>query len=173
MRNQTSKIKHRTSARGFSLIEIMISILLVGLSITAMVVATSSFTMANGAGADLSTAEFLVEQIREMTALMAVVDPETTTTTFGPEEGSIASYDDVDDLNGSTFAPPVGADRSVLSDLTGFSQRIVVQNVSQSDFNTVVTNHSSKFVRITVTILLNGRPITSASWLRTQYTSQT
>ncbi len=173
MRNQTSKIKHRTSARGFSLIEIMISVLLVGLSITAMVVATSSFTMANGAGADLSTAEFLVEQVREMTALMAVVDPDTTVTTFGPEEASLAGYDDVDDLNGSTFSPPIAADRTVLNDLAGFSQRIVVQNVNQSDFNTVVTNHSSKFVRITVTILLSGREITSACWLRTQYDSQT
>jgi prepilin-type N-terminal cleavage/methylation domain-containing protein len=173
MKSQTSKINHRTSMRGFSLIEILISILLVGLSITSMVVATNSFTMANGAGADLSTAEFLVEQIREMTAMMAVIDPETGITTFGAEEASLAAYDDVDDLNGSTFSPPVGSDRTVLSALTGFSQHIVVQNVSQSNFNTVVTNHSSKFVRITVTVSLNGRPITSASWLRTQYQSQT
>ncbi len=173
MKNQTPKINHQKSTRGFSLIEILIATLLVGLSITAMVVASNSFTMANGAGADLSTAEFLVEQIREMTAMMAVIDPETKTATFGPEEGSLAAYDDVDDLNGATFSPPVGSDRGVLNDLAAYSQHVVVQNVSQTNFNTVVTNHSSKFVRITVTISLNGRPITSASWLRTQYQSQT
>ena len=31
--------------------------------------------MANVAGADLSTAEFLVEQIRELTTMLPVVDP--------------------------------------------------------------------------------------------------
>ena len=173
MKNQTARIKHQPSARGFSLIEILIATLLVGLSITAMVVASNSFTMANSAGADLSTAEFLVEQIREMTAMMAVIDPEGKTATFGPEEAGLALYDDVDDLNGGTFSPPIGSDRTALNDLAGYSQRIVVQNVSQTNFNTVVTNHSSAFVRITVTVSLNGRPITSASWLRTQYQNQT
>ncbi len=173
MKSQTSKIEHRPSRHGFSLIEVMISILLVGIAVTAMVVATNSFTMANGAGADLSTAEFLVEQIRELTAMMAVVDPETGTAVFGPEEATLAGYDDVDDLNGATFAPPIGSDKSVLSDLAGFSQHIVVQNVDQSNFNTVVAHHSSKFVRITVTVSLNGRRITTASWLRTRYTSAT
>lgn len=157
------------SIKGFSMIEILISIILVGLSITALVVASNSFTMANGAGADLSTAEFLVEQIREMTAMMAVIDPQSGTTTFGPEEAGVANYDDVDDLNGATYSPPIGSNRLVLSDLAGFSQHIVVQNVSQSNFNTVVANHSSNFVRITATVSLNGRQISSASWIRARY----
>jgi prepilin-type N-terminal cleavage/methylation domain-containing protein len=169
MRNQTSNIRHQTSRRGFSLIEVLISIILVGLSITALVVASNSFTMANGAGADLSTAEFLIEQIRELTAMLAVIDPQSGTAVFGPEEIGVANYDDVDDLNGATYSPPIGSDRTVLNDLAGFSQHIVVQNVSQSNFNTVDTTHSSKFVRITVTILLNNRQISSASWIRARY----
>ena len=70
---------------GFSFVEILISIILVGLSITALVFASNSFTMANGAGADLSTAEFLIEQIRELTTLLPVLEPDGPTTTFGPD----------------------------------------------------------------------------------------
>ena len=51
---------------GFSLIEVLIAILLVGLAIASLVTANSAFTKANSAGTELSTAEFLIEQIREL-----------------------------------------------------------------------------------------------------------
>jgi prepilin-type N-terminal cleavage/methylation domain-containing protein len=159
-----SKCQH-----GFSMIEVLMSTILVGLSIAALVAASNSFTMANGAGADLSTAEFLIEQIRELTATLAVIDPQSGTAVFGPEETGVANYDDVDDFNGATYSPPIGFNRTVLSDLAGFSQHIVVQNVSQANFNTVVANHSSNFVRVTVTVSLNNRQISSASWIRARY----
>jgi prepilin-type N-terminal cleavage/methylation domain-containing protein len=169
MRNQTSNIRHRTFCRGFSLLEILMSVILVGLSVTALVVASNSFTMANGEGADLSTAEFLLEQIRELTAMLPVIDPQSGTAVFGPEETGVANYDDLDDFNGATFSPPIGSNRTVLNDLAGFSQHIVVQNVSQSNFSWVVANHGSNFVRITMTISLNNRQISSASWIRARY----
>ena len=70
---------------GFSLIEVLIAVLIVGLAIVSLVAANGAFTMANGAGADLSTAEFLFEQIRELTAPLPVIDPQTGTSTFGSE----------------------------------------------------------------------------------------
>ncbi len=156
---------------GFSFVEILISIILVGLSITALVFASNSFTMSNGAGADLSTAEFLIEQIRELTTLLPVVDPETTTTQFGAETGetTLATYDDVDDFNAATFSPPIDASRTQLTTLTAFSQSVTVSNVSQSNFDTAVGAHASDFVKITVQIFLNGREISSASWIRANY----
>ncbi len=157
------------SRNGFTLIEVLIAVLLVGLSITALVMASNSFTMANSMGADLSTAEFLVEQIRELTTLMAVVDPETTIATFGPEEPSLASYDDVDDFDNVTFSPPIDASRTAMANFTGFSQQVVVQNVNASDFEDVEADHSTAFVRITVTVRQNGALITTASWLRARY----
>jgi len=158
------------SRNGFSLIEVMIAVVLVGLSITALAVATHSFTMANGLGADLSTAEFLVEQIRELTTLLPVADPPGTSwTTFGPEEGSLASYDDVDDFDNATFSPPINANRGPLNDLAAFTQQVTVQNVSATDFDAVVADHSSSFVRITVNVYQNGELISSANWIRARY----
>jgi len=160
------------SRAGFSLIEIMISIILVGMSITALVVANNAFTMANGAGADLSTAEFLIEQIRELTIMLPVSDPTATSwTTFGPEEASLADYDDVDDFDNATFSPPIstGTDRPVLRDFAAFSQHVTVENVDASNFDTVVADRSSDFVRITVTVSENGDLISSTSWIRARY----
>jgi prepilin-type N-terminal cleavage/methylation domain-containing protein len=154
---------------GFSLIEVLIAILLVGLAIASLVAANIAFTKANGAGADLSTAEFLVEQIRELTTLLPVVDPQSTATTFGPEEASLTDYDDLDDFDGANFSPPISADRAVLNAFAGFSQRITVENVSPSNFEQVVGDHSSFFVRVTVKVFLNSNEISSASWIRARY----
>lgn len=164
--------RHR---KGFSLIEILISVILVGLAITALVAANNSFTMANGAGADLSTAEFLIEQIRELTTLLPVNDADETTTTLGPETGedTLASYDDVDDFDGftsSTLSGPIDANRGVLTDLASFTQSVTVEKVQQSDFNVVEADSStSPFVRITVSVSQNGQEISSASWIRASY----
>jgi prepilin-type N-terminal cleavage/methylation domain-containing protein len=155
---------------GFSLIEVLIAILLIGLAIASLVVANSAFTKANGTGTDLSTAEFLIEQIRELTVLLPVIDPQTEDTTFGPETGeTLTGYDDLDDFNGATFSPPISAERVLLNEFSAFYQQITVENVSASNFEQVVANHSSNFVRVTVSVYLNSRKISSANWLRAQY----
>jgi len=155
---------------GFSLIEVLIAILLVGLAIASLVTANSAFTKANGAGVELSTAEFLIEQIKELSILLPVIDPETGDDTFGPEATeTLADYDDLDDFDGASFSPPIGADRNVLNDLASFSQQITVENVSASDFEQVVNDHASYFVRVTVKVFLNSRQISSARWLRALY----
>ena len=155
---------------GFSLVEILISVILVGLSIAALVAANSSFTMANSAGADLSTAEFLVEQIRELTTMLPVADPDTTVwTTLGPEEASLALYDDVDDFDNATFSPPISAGRMALNDFAAFTQQVTVEKVNPSDFDQVWADGAlSSFVRVTVTVSRNSGQISSASWIRAQ-----
>lgn len=155
---------------GFSLIEVLIAILLVGLAVASLVAANAAFTIANGAGTDMSTAEFLFEQIRELTALLPVIDPETELATFGPESSeTLADYDDLDDFDGASFSPPISVDRNVLNNFAGYTQQITVENVSASDFEQIVSDHSSSFVRVTVKVLLNSKEICSTSWLRARY----
>jgi prepilin-type N-terminal cleavage/methylation domain-containing protein len=135
---------------GFSLIEVLVATILVGLAIAALVAAGSSFTKANAAGADLATAEFLIEQIRERTAMRP--------------------YDNLlDDFDGKNFCPPIDADGTVLNAFAAFTQRITVENVSESDLQLVVSDHSSSFVRVSVEVILNSRPISSVSWIRAKY----
>ena len=135
---------------GFSLVEVLIAIVLVALAIVSMVAANSSFTKANGAGADLSTAEFLIEQIRERTTLV--------------------DYDDLlNDFDDANYSPPINSNGEVLNDFAAFSQQVTVENVSASNFENVVADHSSDFIRVTVRVFLNSNEISSASWIRAQY----
>jgi len=154
---------------GFSLIEVLIAVVLVGLAITALLVANSSFTIANGAGTDLSTAEFLIEQIRELTAMLPVIDPQSSTTTFGPEETNLADYDDLDDFDDANLSPPINTNRELLNDFAAFSQQVTVENVNPTDFEQVVSDHSSHFVRVTAKVFLNTKEISSARWIRARY----
>ena len=155
---------------GFSLIEVLIAILLVGLAMAALMASNTAFTKANGAGTDLSTAEFLVEQIRELTALLPVIEPGSTDwTTFGKEGETLDTYDDLDDFDGLSFSPPIDADRNSLNDLAAYSQQVTVENVNASNFEQVEADTTSSFVRVTVRVYLNSKEITSASWLRAQY----
>lgn len=163
-------MKNTRRKDGFTLIEVLIAILLIGLAIVSLISANGAFTQANGAGVELSTSEFLIEQIRELTTVLPVIDPNTGTSTFGPEASeTLADYDDLDDFNGASFSPPISADRNALNDLSAYTQQITVENVSASDFEQVVSNHSSFFVRVTVQVFLNTREISSARWLRSQY----
>jgi prepilin-type N-terminal cleavage/methylation domain-containing protein len=173
LRLRVDKMRDMKYGSGFSLVEVLIAILLVGLAVASLVAANSAFTKANGAGTDLSTAEFLAEQIRELTALLPVVEPETPESgvdVFGPEPGeTLATYDDLNDFDGKSFSPPINANRTALADLAAYSQQVTVENVNKSNFEQVVADHGSSFVRVTVRVYLNSKEITSASWLRARY----
>lgn len=154
---------------GFSLIEVLIAIMLVGLAVVSLVAANSVFTQNNSVGLDMSTAEYLIEQIRELTMLLPVVDPQGGTE-FGTKEASPAAYDDVEDFDDATFSPPINADRQQLGNFAAFTQKVTVQKVSRSNFQQVVADaDSSPFVRVTVDIYHHGQKLSSESWIRAKY----
>ena len=134
---------------GFSLVEALFAILLVGLAIASLLAANTSFTKASGAGTSLSTAEFLLEQIKELSV--------------------VTDFDDLDDFDGANFSPPISAERVALNDFAAFSQQVTVENVSASNFEQVVADHSTDFVRVTVKVLFNSTEISSSSWIRANY----
>jgi prepilin-type N-terminal cleavage/methylation domain-containing protein len=132
--------------RGFTLVEILIAVILIGLAVVGLIASNISFTQANGFGADLSTAAFLVQQVHELTAM--------------------ADYNALLAFDGISYCPPKGANGEDLSDFGAFTQQITVENVSDSDFEDVLPDNSSNFVRITVRVLLNSKEISSSRWIR-------
>ncbi|MHC4881208.1 MAG: type IV pilus modification PilV family protein [Planctomycetota bacterium] len=138
--------QRRTFVRGFTLIEALFATMLLGLVIAALVAASGAFTMANGYGVDLSTAEFLIEEVRERTAN---VDFDTL----------LATYD------GQTFSPPVDLTGAAMSDFSGFSQQVQIDYVESGNFANTVTGPTD-FVRVTVTVTKAGTPISDTSWIR-------
>lgn len=130
--------------KGFTLIEALIAMLLLGFAISGLIVANQSLTKANGAGLELSTAEFLIEQVREQTAAEKIF-------------ANLPNYD--------THGVYVS-----ISGYPGYSRQTKVEYVSASDLRTVVTSPPTPFRKITVTIHLNNETLSSASWLRADYT---
>jgi len=156
---------------GFSFIEVLIAVVLVGIAIASLLAANSSFTRSNSAGTELSTAEFLLEQIKELTIRLPVVDPNTGMATFGPEadETTLTDYDDLDDFDDAVFSPPISADRVTLNGFDAYTQKITVENVSGGNFEQVLADHGSFFVRVTAEVYLGTRQVVSADWFRASY----
>jgi prepilin-type N-terminal cleavage/methylation domain-containing protein len=136
--------------RGFTLIEALIAIVLVGVAMAALIVSNQSFTSANGAGLQVSTAEFLIEQVRERTAAM----------TFTQLVNA--------NLNGQVYSPPRDSQGNNLTEYPGYSQRITAQYVTASDLRTP-SGSATPFYRVTIEVRLNNETLSSASWLRANY----
>jgi type II secretory pathway pseudopilin PulG len=137
---------------GFTLIEALIAAMLIGLAIAALVSSSGAFTMYNAAGLDLSTSEFLIEEIRELTAPVAFA--------------GLGAFD------GQVYNPPREADNLVdtrMPEFAAYTQHVTVEYVNATDLTHIWTSGPKDFRRITVTISKNGQTITSTSWIRAQY----
>ncbi len=140
------KMYKKKQSSGFTLIEALFAAMLLGLVVAALAAASGAFTMANGYGVDLSTAEFLIEEIRELTANENV-------------DTLLASYD------GQTFNPPKDISNLDMSEFSEFSQQVEIDYVESGNFAITVTGPTD-FVRLTVTVSKGGQPISSTSWIR-------
>lgn len=129
---------------GFTLLESLFAALLIGLVIAALVASNTAFTMANAAGVDLSTAEFLIEEIRERTATM--------------------TFDDIAVVSEKQYSPPIDMEGHALNDFDAFTQKLSVRPVSSTDFDSY--DSLSDFKKIVVKIHKNNRLISQASWVR-------
>ncbi|MCI0498320.1 MAG: type II secretion system GspH family protein [Planctomycetales bacterium] len=145
---------NRKNKSGFTLLETLFAAMLIGLVIAALVASSGAFTMANGYGVDLSTAEFLGEQIRELTARPEVIfdnDPDTQDTLLL--------------LNNVTYSPPRDTGGAVLTGFSAFAQKVAVNYVQPGNL-AQVSGSRTDFVRVTVTITKNNMPVSSTSWIR-------
>ncbi len=82
---------------------------------------------------------------------------------------AMMNYGALQSLDDAVFSPPIGADGLQLSGFSSFSQQVTVENVSPSDFEQVVTDGSSDFVRITVEVSQNNQTLSSTSCVRADY----
>ncbi len=149
-----NKRRSNRCKRGFTLVEVLVAVLLVGLAIASLVATSGAFTMKNGAAVDLSTAEFLIEEIRERTAMMGF-----------DELAAMMGFDELSAMKEASYCPPIDMNGEQLEDFGVFGQQVRVVYVKESNLSDEITE-SSDFVRVTVTITKNGRPISSASWIR-------
>ncbi|RKY06285.1 MAG: hypothetical protein DRP56_07685 [Planctomycetota bacterium] len=142
---------------GFTLIEALFAAMLLGLVIAALAAASGSFTMANGYGMDLTTAEFLIEQVRELTT--SAVDPDDDDYVDFNTFVTDPRYD------GTPFGPVDARGNPLPAEFSGFKQIVEIERVQSGNFDQAGP-FDSPFVRVTVTVTKGGQPISSTSWIR-------
>lgn len=109
-RTTRRKARHR---RGFTLLETMLTLVIVSIGVAAVFDSYSAFTIANEWSSRTATAELLANEIREFTRDLPRHDPVTGLSIgagnivygWGLEPGEVSptDIDDLDDLDGLTF----------------------------------------------------------------------
>jgi len=157
---------------GFSYVEAVISVVILGTAVTAGLSMFGSY--AHGVAFTFESAiarGLAAELISEITA-REYQDPGASPV-FGPDSGEIAraDFDDVDDYDGWSESPPAVADGTPLDgpNFVGFSREVVVSSVDDNTMTTDVTDGASNSKRIVVTVSRNGKPYTSFIAFKTNH----
>lgn len=103
-------------ARGFTLLETMLALVIIGIGVLAFVDAQTAFTRSNNWSSRAATGMLLANEIREMSRHYSRHDPVTGLTLVGSgtsavvvgwgreaNETEVSDFDDIDDLDGLTF----------------------------------------------------------------------
>ena len=120
----------RAAARGFTLIEATLAVVIVAFGFLATMELFASCTAENQRSAQMTTAQMLTTSIQELTTGLVFKDPYYATTKIGIEPGeSLASYNDVDDFDGFVSCPPVDATRTSIPELSQYTQYVQVMAI--------------------------------------------
>lgn len=160
-----------TPRRGFTLMESALAIVIIGTGVFAMLRLLSAGTSSNQAGAELTTAVNLANNVHEIIIRLPFYDPDTAqgaTPAWNTKEADVTQYDDVLDFDACTFSPPIDVRRQPISLYAGWSQVVSVSSVSLNQLSSTQTNSTAiPTARVTVQVFHAGRLIYQTNWLTT------
>jgi len=166
---------YRSGRGGFSLIEVAVATAVVGIALTALLVAVGSNTRVGDAGTKLTQGVCLVEEIREWTMALPFRDPDPgdANNPPGPDGTNPQTWvDDLDDLMDVTYSPPRDGQGVAIFDLTGWSQTISLSWRDPNDPAATVSPGTSDVVYVQVDVAYQNKPVTATGWLVTQGTDE-
>ncbi len=130
--------------RGFTLIEVSITTVIIGVGVLALVELLATGTVSNVRGAEMTTGINLAKNIREL-ALQK-------------------TFDELPGMHNASYSPPVDSREVVLSDMSGWTQVVKVESVDPNLLTTALADDTPDAVRVTATISRSGREVCDLTW---------
>jgi MSHA pilin protein MshD len=163
------RVKQLREAAAFTLVEVMMSVIVVGVMFVAALNTVGSARIGEYKIAERNRGLFLAQDLMAEILQQAYDDPDDPVA-FGTESGegtsNRADFDDVDDYHGWSKSAPERRDGSAIPDLDGWGRSVAVVWVNPADLSqTVGSDQGAK--RMTVTVTHNGLPVASMFALRT------
>lgn len=151
--------------RAFSLVEATIAITIVGIMLVAALNTLGAAQLSEKQAGDRRRGTLLAQDLMAEILQQAYEDPDFGPGSFGlggdeVGDGSRALWEDVDDYDGWSAAPPQLKDGTELSDHDGWGREVEVVWVSSFNLNQPVGS-DQRLKRVTVTATYNGGPVVS------------
>jgi len=156
------------SRQGFTLVEALVAVMIVGLGAAAIMVSAASNTRANDTAGKLTEAVFLAQELREWTLSLPFTDPDPGDegNPPGPDGSDPQDYvDDLDDLMDVTYSPPRDGTGTAIAEMSEWSQSINITWRDPDDLTSTVADGSSSIVYVEVTIAFQGSEVMKTGWL--------
>lgn len=143
----------RQDCAGFTLTEVMIASVVIGIGVSASLFGMSSSLDSAGKSQDMLTAMSLAENVFQFAQALEFSDPEEPGG-FGAEqdEDGVDDFDDVDDLDGSTFTPPIDAAGTEIETMGTWSQVVEVYCVDPDSMERLENPADTGLVEVEVVV---------------------
>jgi MSHA pilin protein MshD len=151
--------------RGFSMVESLICIIIVGVMLTAALRSVGASNTAQASISNRAIGNMLAQSLIDEITAQQFENPSNPV--FGPEAGenSRATYNDVDDYANLSESPPKNLDGSTMSNLSGWSRSVDVGWCDPANMNKNITTDTG-IKRIYVTVTKNGQLMATRAALR-------
>lgn len=168
--------------RGFSMVEAVVSMVLVGVVFVGALEVVAQTTKSRAAMTDRAVATTLAQALMAEILAKPYDDPNEADTAFGASAAELTAsggvgvsrsgFDDVRDYNAWSASPPRERDGTKITDAAGMTETVRVMYVGLGDLDMSLATDAG-VLKVTVTVTgRDGRVLAELSALRTRSASQ-
>jgi len=137
----------------------------IGVGVLSLVELLAAGTMSNSKGTELTTAVNLAGNVREIATGLAFQDS-TYPNQWNTKESTVGAYDDIKDLDGCTFQPPLDVRRQKIDSLPSGAQVVTVETVAEDTISSTRPNDPTlPVVKVTVRVTHNTKEVYRTRWI--------